>query len=139
MVSGKVDVFVINETKLDSSFPTEQFAIPGFGLPYRMDRDGNGGGTMIYVREDIPNKELTRHTFKDNIEGIFVELNFRKYKILVLGTYRPPNCDKLDYFNNISNSLDLYLPKYEKFVLLGDFNVNVNNTDPIFTEFIGQV
>ena len=138
LVSGKVDVFVINETKLDSSFPTEQFAIPGFGLPYRMDRDGNGGGTMIYVREDIPNKELTRHTFKDNIEGIFVELNFRKYKILVLGTYRPPNSDKLDYFNNISNSLDLYLPKYEKFVLLGDFNVNVNNTDPIFTEFIGQ-
>ena len=62
LVSGKVDVFVINETKLDSSFPTEQFAIPGFGLPYRMDRDGNGGGTMIYVREDIPNKELTRNT-----------------------------------------------------------------------------
>ena len=50
---------------------------------------------MIYVREDIPNKELTRHTFKDNIEGIFVELNFRKYKILVLGTYRPPNSDKI--------------------------------------------
>ena len=28
------------------------------------------------------------------------------------------------------------MPKYEKFVLLGYFNVNVNNTDPIFTEFI---
>merc|ERR1712074_25138 len=95
--------------------------------------DGDGGRTMIYVREDVPNKKLTRHTFKDNIEGIFVELNIKKYKILVLGTYRPPNSNKLDYFNNISNSLDLYLPKYEKFVLLGDFNVNVNNTDPIFT------
>ena len=136
LVSGKIDVFVINETKLDSSFPTEQFYIPGFRVPYRIDRDRNGGGTMIYVREDIPSKELTRHTFKDDIEGIFIELNFKKYKILVLGTYRPPNSDKLDYFDSISNSLDLYLTKYEKFVLLGDFNVNVNNTDPIFREFI---
>ena len=33
LVSGKIDVFVINETKLDSSFPTEQFSIPGFSLP----------------------------------------------------------------------------------------------------------
>ena len=136
LVSGKIDIFVINETKLDSSFPTEQFHIPGFSLPYRMDRDRNGGGTMIYVREDIPSKELTRHTFKEDIEGIFIELNFKKYKILVLGTYRPPNSDKLEYFDSISKSLDLYLTKYEKFVLLGDFNVNVNNTDPIFTEFI---
>ena len=31
-MSGKIDIFVINETKLDSSFPTEQFHIPGFSL-----------------------------------------------------------------------------------------------------------
>ena len=140
LISGNIDVLVLNETKLDSSFPTEQFFIQGFSPPYRVDRTGNGGGTMIYVREDIPSKELTRHTFKDHVEGIFIELNFRKYKLLVLGTYRPPNFDKELFFNSISNSLDLYLTHYERFVLLGDFNVNnsCSNTDPIFNEFIDQ-
>ena len=104
LISGNIDVLVLNETKLDSSFPSEQFFIPGFSPPYRMDKTGNGGGTMIYVREDIPSKELTRHTLKENVEGIFIELNFRKYKLLVLGTYRPPNQDKQHYFNSISNS-----------------------------------
>ena len=82
LISGNIDVLVLNETKLDSSFPTEQFFIQGFSPPYRVDRTGNGGGTMIYVREDIPSKELTRHTFKDHVEGTFIELNFRKYKLL---------------------------------------------------------
>ena len=50
----------------------------------------------------------------------------------------PLNSDKQVYFNSISNSLDLYLTKYEKFVLLGDFNVNMNNTDPIYEDFINQ-
>ena len=138
LVSKNIDVLVVNETKLDLSFPSEQFFIPGFSPPYRVDRTGNGGGTMVYVREDIPSKQLTKHTFSENIEGIFIELNFRKHKLLVLGTYRPPYSDKQVYFNSISNSLDLYLTKYEKFVLLGDFNVNMNNTDPIYEDFINQ-
>ena len=78
LVSKNIDVLVVNETKLDSSFPSEQFFIPGFSPPYRVDRTGNGGGTMVYVREDIPSKQLTKHTFSENIEGIFIELNFRK-------------------------------------------------------------
>ena len=53
IVQGKLDVLVLTETKLDSSFPTNQFIIPGFSQPFRLDRNKNGGGVMIYVREDI--------------------------------------------------------------------------------------
>ena len=57
MVVGNVDILVIGETKLDSSFPKTQFKISGFSKPYRIDRDEHGGGVMIYVREDIPSQE----------------------------------------------------------------------------------
>ena len=32
----------------------------------------------MYVRNDIPGKLLTKHNFPNDIEGLFVEINFRK-------------------------------------------------------------
>ena len=80
LVTGNIDILVITESKLDSSFPNAQFMIDGFSEPYRMDRNRHGGGALIYVREDIPSKKLTKHVFPDDIEGIFIEINLRKCK-----------------------------------------------------------
>ena len=46
---------------------------------------------MIFVMDDIPNKLLTKHNFSSDVEGLFVELNFRKSKWLLFGTYHPPS------------------------------------------------
>ena len=58
IVSNNIDVLVIQETKLDATFPEGQFLIPGFKKPFRRDRDKNGGGILIYVRNDIPSREV---------------------------------------------------------------------------------
>ena len=81
----------------------------GFSAPFRRNRNSNGGGILIYVREDIPSKELNEHNFPDDIEGIFVEINFRKSKWLLFGSYHPPNQSDEYYFNKVSNSLDIYI------------------------------
>ncbi len=96
--------------------------IDGFSTPYRRDRNKNGGGILIFVREDIPSKELNDHVLPDYIEGIFIELNFRKSKWLLMGSYHPPKQPDEYYFNKVTNSLDIYLSKYDKFLLTGDFN-----------------
>ena len=59
LIMGNVDVLVISETKLDDSFPAGQFKIPGFASPFRLDRNQNGGGIIVFVREDIPVKYLS--------------------------------------------------------------------------------
>ena len=51
----------------------------------------NGGGVIVYVRENIHSKLLSKHCFKDDIEGLFVEINFRKIKWILGGTYHPPS------------------------------------------------
>jgi len=79
------------ETKFDSSFPTSQFSINGYSQPYRLDRNKHGGGILIYVKENILSKLLIKHNFPDDIEGIFIEINLRKSKLLFLGSYHPPN------------------------------------------------
>ena len=62
MVSGYFDVIILAEAKLDDSFPKAQFCIDGFSIPYRLDRNENGGGLVIYVRDDIPSKTLKNIT-----------------------------------------------------------------------------
>ena len=54
LIKGFVDAFMISETKLDESFPESQFFIDGYHTLFRYDRNGNGGGIFLYVREDIP-------------------------------------------------------------------------------------
>ena len=68
-------------------------------MPYRLDRNRNGGGLIIYVRDDIPSKVLRKHIFPNNIEGTFVEINFGKGKWLLCGTYRPPSQSDQYYFD----------------------------------------
>ena len=132
IVKNRVDILILCETKLDESFPTRQFHIEGYKCPYRKDRNKNGGGVLIYVRDDIPSKELHKHTFPDvifnmedsqgPIEGIFVEINLRKCKWLLFGTYHRPSQNDNYYFDTVTHALDIYAKNYDKFLLAGDFN-----------------
>ena len=74
---GIFDILIINETKLDASFLVNQFLINGFSTPYRLDRNQNGSGIITYVQEDITSKMLTKYKFPDDIEALFIEINFR--------------------------------------------------------------
>ena len=134
LIQGKIDILVVTETKLDATFPDEEFMMEGYSKPYRMDRNRDGGGIIIYVREDIPSKQLKKHCFPGDIEGIFVELNLRKIKWLIFGSYHPPKQPDSYYFNNVSNSLDLYRQNYNNFLLIGDFNSE--DTEPILSQLL---
>ena len=58
LIKGFADVFLTSETKVDDSFPEGQFFIDGYHTPLRYDRNGNGGGILLYVREEIPGKAI---------------------------------------------------------------------------------
>ena len=88
LIGTHLDILTIQETKLDHSFPPQQFCLKGYSEPYRLDRNKEGGGVLIYVREDIPSKQLTKHNFTKNVEGILLEINLRKAKLLFFGGYR---------------------------------------------------
>ena len=136
IVSNNIDVLVIQETKLDATFPEGQFLIPGFKKPFRRDRDKHGGGILIYVRNDIPSREVKTFNIEGNTEGIFVELNFRKSKWLLLAAYKPPHVSKLNWFDNIIKALDFYGNKYENMILIGD--LNTLDTDEVLSDFLEE-
>ena len=47
------DIFLISESKLDCTFPLNQFYIAGF-KQFRRDRNQFGGGLMLYINKNIP-------------------------------------------------------------------------------------
>ena len=53
---------MISESKLDDSFPDGQFFLAGFGTPFRLDRDRNSGGIMLFIRNDTPQKLFQQMT-----------------------------------------------------------------------------
>ena len=127
LMTGMFDILVITETKLDNTFPVSQFHIDGFSMPYRLNRNRNGGGVIDYVREDIPSKLLSKHCFKDDIDGLFVEINFRRSKWLLGGIYHLPSQPDQYFFDSLDKALDVYC-NYEKVVLVGDFNAKIGET-----------
>ena len=139
IIKDRVDIMVLVETKLDESYPDQQFVIEGYKTPFRLDRNSFGGGVLIYVRKDIPCKELNRHNFTEKVEALFVEINLRRNKFLLVGTYHSthPKYGTSDdkFFEQIGFSLDVY-SNYDKFLLAGDFNVQIGR--PCIDDFLAS-
>ena len=126
IIGSNIDILVVGETKLDSTFPLKtSFIIEGFKKPYRRDRNGDGGGVIIYVRDDIPSQEKS-HNLPHNVEAILVEINLRKMKFLLIGIYHSTNKDHGTtddvFIQSIGEVLDKY-SVYDKFIIAGDFNM----------------
>ena len=130
-----VDILVLTEIKLDETFITSSFLTDGFSSPFRLDRNRKGGGILIYVKSDISSKLITKHSFPNDVEGLFVEINFRKSKWLLFGTYHPPSQNDQYYFDCLDKALDVY-SSCEKVILTGDFNAQ--ESECVFDSFLYQ-
>ena len=96
-----------------------QFLVDGFSEPFRLNRNRNGGGIMIFVRKDKSSKLLQKHVHSVGIEGLFNELNFRKCKWLLFGTYHPPSQEDQYYYNIWIRHL-IHICQYDNVLLSGD-------------------
>ena len=86
-IRGKVDILMVSETKIDESFPLGQLKVNGFNAPFRLDRNINGAGITLFVREDIPAKLIASETLP--VEVLDVEVKLRKQKWLISCSYNP--------------------------------------------------
>jgi hypothetical protein len=94
---------------------------------------------MVYVRDDIPCQEK-EYGLPNNVEGLIVEINLRKMKFLLLGIYHSTNkkygsTDDV-FLHEVGTVLDVY-SSYDKFLIVGDFNMQEGNLalDDFLDEF----
>ena len=124
-IKGPIDVFVITESKLDDIFPHGQFLFDRFHTLFRFDYNKNEGGILLYVREGIPAKILN-HDFP-SAENVFVEIKLHKKKWLINCSHNPNKNNIKNHLEIVNKALDSFTTKYENIILLGDFNVCVDD------------
>ena len=125
---------MVSETKLDFSFPQAQFRMEGYAPPFRYDRESYSGGILLFIREDILTKIISIIPLKD-FEGIFVELNFRKKKVLLCCSYNPHKNLISNHLNILGKILDTQMKIYDNFLIVGDFNSEM--TESAMEKFCG--
>ena len=128
-ICANLDILLISET-IDDSFPSAQFLLDGFSKPYRLDRCSNGGGILLYIRDDIPSRLLSN---SNKTESIFTEINFRKKKWLICASYNPHKSNISNHLHHLGKGLDNYIGNYDNILLLGDFNSEFS--EPCLNDF----
>ena len=70
LIKENFSIFLVSETKIDESFPSDMFRIDGFSS-YRLDRDRFGGGLLLYVdaNQTISTKVCLSRSFLTNKNG----------------------------------------------------------------------
>ena len=127
MIDQNIDIVCLAETKLDDSFPSSNFLIPGYSSPYRLDINSRSGGLLTYIKETIPSKLLENLIIPKGLQILPIEINLRKSKWLLISIYRPPSTPEKDFLIQMNKVLDFYSFKYENILTLGDFNMEISS------------
>ena len=129
LTKGFLDILAIQETKLDNSFPDNQFQVNGFRM-YRNDYTSRSGGIMLYVRDDI--QQRRRCDFEciqcdsGKIEHLSVEVSLNEEKWLLVSIYKHPKVKDADFVSYIGRFVDTCTTEYKNIMLFGDMNIDVS-------------
>ena len=106
--------------------------MPGYSV-IRQDRNRNGGGVAIYIRNDIafnPRHDLS----VDGLEAVWVELLFPRTKgILVCCCYRPPTDG--EFLTKLEQSLSKVDPRSELYIM-GDMNIDTSSESSLHKSYV---
>ena len=104
LIDGKVDIFLINKIKIDGTFPTSQFFMSGYSNVYRLDRNDQGGGILLFVKDNVIT--FPDFVFQKKTDIFCVELNFRKKKWLIFCCYNSHKHRIKDHLQQIKNAIE---------------------------------
>ena len=83
---------------------------------------------MLYITEDIPSRIIEKK-FRNNDEYFFVEIDLKKKKWLLCCSYNSHKNSLPTHIDFLRRELDLHFSNYENFILLGDFNSEIADSN----------
>ena len=58
IINENLDILCISESKVDKSFTTAQFMLPGYHTPYRPNISDRKKGLLVYIKSHLPSRLL---------------------------------------------------------------------------------
>ena len=132
---SRPDVVCVVETWLSDGISDCEVAISDYSVT-RFDRSRQGGGMAFYVRSSLHSEVLLKCPYDLEFALLSVVNHTFSYKVHVGLFYCPPSSPPVILDLLYSCLQDVNVHTLSNFVLLGDFNVNVNNpSHPLFSDF----
>lgn len=119
---GIFDILFIQETKIDRTYPNEQFRVDGYNM-LRKDRVKGGGGTMAYVKETITATQKKKAV--KQIEVITLNLQIGQRRFAVVSAYKPPKTDNKTFTDEMCTILDDVITSCNNILVIGDLNCDI--------------
>jgi exonuclease III len=120
---SEIDVFAINESKIDNSVKYSEISIPVYNMILK-DRNRFGGGVVVYIRETFSFYER-KDLNSDDLEMICIEIcKPRSRPFCITVWYRPPNSEMklFDFFEIFLSKCDA---ESKELIVIGDINCNM--------------
>eukprot|EP00794_Sanderia_malayensis_P001213 gene1213-590_t len=120
-----IQILAINETKLDGSIADDLVGVQGYSIK-RCDRNRNGGGVAIYVKDNLFDKYTIRDDVPvSSIEAVCVECKpSHSAPFIILALYRPPD-ESVEFFSELKKTLHFLDNENKELILLGDTNCDI--------------
>ena len=99
LITNNIDICLLSETKIDESFPNQQFNISNYKT-FRRDRNKHGGGLLFYINENISCKLINDEIISSDIDMIMFEFLVKTRNWLCIGLYESPSQNK-NYFLDV--------------------------------------
>ena len=123
IMSNNVDFFMITESWMKPEHPAPLIeALPPDFSYFNQPRLTRSGGLAVIFRNNFKCSQLSFGCFS-SFESLSFLIN-GKSPILIVLIYRPPNyCPR--FLDEFSELLSLIVPQYDRFLIVGDFNMHV--------------
>ena len=136
IVASQYQVFALTETWLSDGVSSGDLAVSNYIL-VRNDRCGRGGGTGVYISNNIMWSNLSVSTI---IEQTWVKLQINGKIIAVGSVYRPPGSDYTEFLDILEDTVTDLLVVCDEIVLMGDFNIDLlNKRDASVVRFLSLI
>ena len=119
-----IDIIGLSETRLNEQIKDSEVNITCYCI-FRNDRDENGGGVVLYVKESLPYPTVKLKSEK--LELLTVEISPTQAKsFLVVCWYRPPTSGvDEESFENLRDTLKQLDKEEKEIILIGDTNCDI--------------
>ena len=127
MSGQNIDLIAFNETQLSNNITNNQVKLSNYEL-IRKDRNRNGGGVCIYIKNHV-NFKVRHDLMHDNTEAIIIEVtkpNSKPFAVVV--AYRAPDCNPGIFFEDISNAIKMIDFELKEIYILGDLNCDLHSS-----------
>lgn len=129
-------IILCSETCTTNHITDQELCIQTYKLVRCDSHSRHTGGTMIYIHDSIEYNIKYNKSIDQNIWCIFIKLKHFNPKWQIGVVYHSPSTSDADFINYLRTILGSTCEMSESNILIGDFNINLNNTTTYSSQLI---